>query len=149
VRRPIRRENSKDVTDCFPTAIDIDELLSFLPRLYGAVISPFEETHPGSESNREGVMIMPFPRYTTAVVEFFRLAGKECWSDFRYDPRTAGRSLESEESIANASVAEIRTLLTYCVRGERFCDGHWGAVIQSGKIRLILNRLEQIRTGTP
>jgi hypothetical protein len=26
----------------------------------------------------------------------------------------------------------IKTLLTYCVRGVRFCDGHWESIIQSG-----------------
>ena len=132
----------------FPTAGDIDELVAFLPRLYGAGISPFE-AHSGTESNREGVLTMPFPRYTATVFEFFRLAGKECWCDFGYDPRETAEALESEERIANASLAEVRTLLTYCVRGERFCDGLWGAAIQSGKIRLILNRLGQIRTRMP
>ena len=36
-------------------------------------------------------------------------------------------------------------MLTYCVRGERFCDGFWGSAIESGKIRAILERLKEIQ----
>jgi hypothetical protein len=32
-------------------------------------------------------------------------------------------------------------MLTYCVRGERFCDGHWAAMLESGRVVAILRRL--------
>jgi hypothetical protein len=38
-------------------------------------------------------------------------------------------------------------LLTYCVRGERFCDGHWDAVLRSGRITAILHRLAVLKTS--
>ena len=34
--------------------------------------------------------------------------------------------------------------LAYCVRGEHFCDGHWGAMIEGGQIRRLLLRLAEI-----
>jgi hypothetical protein len=60
-------------------------------------------------------------------------------------PEVADKMIQSDEGIASASLSEIRTMLTFCVRGERFCDGHWGAMIRQGRIAAILNRLEQLR----
>jgi hypothetical protein len=36
-------------------------------------------------------------------------------------------------------------MLTYCVRGERFSDGHWGAMIEAGYVRRLLERLAELR----
>ena len=46
--------------------------------------------------------------------------------------------------IEAASLAEIKTTLTYCVRLERFCEGHWIEVIESAVIKRILERLRII-----
>jgi hypothetical protein len=35
-------------------------------------------------------------------------------------------------------------MLTFCLRGERFCDGHVASVIEAGKIKSILKRLKVI-----
>ncbi|MFN8413162.1 MAG: DUF6508 domain-containing protein [Anaerolineales bacterium] len=37
-------------------------------------------------------------------------------------------------------------MLTFCVRGERFSDGHWGAMIEEGYIRRLLERLIEINS---
>lgn len=54
------------------------------------------------------------------VVEFFRAAGAECWSDFDYIPEEAGRMLRDAAAVGTAKLDQIKTMLTYCVRGERF-----------------------------
>jgi hypothetical protein len=36
-------------------------------------------------------------------------------------------------------------MLTFCVRGERFSDGHWAAMIEKGYIRRVLERLNEIK----
>jgi hypothetical protein len=38
-------------------------------------------------------------------------------------------------------------MLTYCVRGERFSEGHWGAMIEQGHVRRLLERLVEIRAA--
>jgi hypothetical protein len=53
--------------------------------------------------------------------------------------------LEDEARVRRASLDEIKTMLTYCVRGERFCDGHCGEMIEQGHVRRLLERLEEIR----
>jgi len=37
-------------------------------------------------------------------------------------------------------------MLTYCVRGERFGDGDWGAMIEDGHVRRLLERLAEIQS---
>ena len=49
------------------------------------------------------------------------------------------------EKLKAASLSEIKTMLTYCVRGERFSDGHWAAMIEKGYIRRVLERLNEIK----
>jgi hypothetical protein len=37
-------------------------------------------------------------------------------------------------------------MLTFCVRGERFSDGHWAAVIGQRYISRLLERLNEIKS---
>lgn len=53
--------------------------------------------------------------------------------------------LEDENRIRTASPAEIKSILTFCTRGERFSDGHWGGMIEKGYIRRLLERMEVIK----
>jgi uncharacterized protein DUF6508 len=36
-------------------------------------------------------------------------------------------------------------MLTGCVRGERFCDGYWEGILQTGRVVALLRRLEVLR----
>lgn len=51
--------------------------------------------------------------------------------------------------VESADLKQIKTLLNYCVRGERFCDGFWARMIEDGHIRRILERLAEIRATMP
>ena len=92
---------------------------------------------------------MPYPIYEPVVEEFYRLASAGCWMDYGYDPKTAGEMLRDEGSIKTASLEQIKTMLTFCVRGERFSDGHRGAMIEQGYIRRLLERLIEILSEEP
>ena len=52
--------------------------------------------------------------------------------------------LQDEERVKAASLEEIKSMLTFCVRGERFSSGHWGVMISQGYIRRLLERLQEI-----
>jgi len=128
-----------------PTSSEIRELVSFLPRLYGEGFIPIREWGGGTE-NEDGALVMPWPVYEEAVEEFFKVASSEYWTDYGYSPQLAGAMLENYEFVASADLAEIRTMLTYCVRGERFGEGHWGAMIDGGNIRRLLQRLAELES---
>jgi hypothetical protein len=126
-----------------PNEKEIDELVQFLPRLYADGFSPIKKWRGGEKNN--GVITMPWPEYEKDVKDFFHVASKECWCDHQYASKEASKMIESEELIGRASLGELKTMLTFCVRGERFRDGHMAAMVESNKIRRILERLKEMR----
>jgi hypothetical protein len=126
------------------TPEQIEKLLRFLP-LFDKPGRAFVEKWHHNEKTPDGTMMFPFPDYSPDVKNFFRLAAQACWSDLKYEPTVAGAMLRDEDAIGRATMAQIRTMLTYCVRGERFCDGHWEAVLESGRVVALLRRLELLR----
>ena len=122
----------------------MDELLRFL-QLFDNPDREYVRAWGGGEMTEDGSITVPYPIYCDDVYEFYALAGQTHWSDFDYEPRQAGAMLSDKEFIANASIEEIRTMLTYCVRGERFGDGHWAYMLESGRIVALLRRLAVLR----
>lgn len=55
--------------------------------------------------------------------------------------------LADVQRVKRATLAEIKTLLTFCVRGERFSDGFWASMITEGHVRRLLERLRHLRAG--
>jgi hypothetical protein len=127
-----------------PTPAQIDDLLRFLPR-FDVPGRAFIERWGGGKKTEGGAITMPYPVYPEDVLAFYRLAGQPCWSDYDYVPQEAGRMLQDDAVIRRATLAEIVTMLTYCVRGERFGDGHWAAMLESGRIVALLQRLRALR----
>jgi hypothetical protein len=123
----------------------MDELLQFLPR-FEVPNREFVKEWGGGEATPDGKAIqVPYPIYCDDVHEFYRLAGQTHWSDFGYNPREAHTMLSQDAFIATASLDQIKTMLTYCVRGERFADGHWAHMLESGRIVALLRRLAVLR----
>lgn len=127
-----------------PTSRDIARLVAFLPHLCADGFVPVPRWRGGT-TQQDGTITMPWPEYATEVVEFFEAASKDCWCDSAYDPEQAARMLQDHDLVKAATLEQVRTMLTYCVRGERFCDGHWEAMIESGHIRRLLQRLAELR----
>jgi len=123
---------------------EIDALLRYLPQL-SEPGRRFVLRWAGGETDERGAMQFPYPVYADDVVEFFGVAGRRFWSDYSYHPQKAGEMLKDDAFIAQAGLAEIKTMLTYCVRGERFCDGHWGAMLESGRVMALLRWLAELR----
>lgn len=125
-----------------PTLQDIEALIAYLPRLYAEGFSPVIRWEGGKQN--DGSFSLPYPIYDPLVEEFFRLGGGP-WIDYQYNPEQAWETLKDENRIKTASLSQIKTMLTFCVRGERFSDGHWGEMIEKGYIRRLLERLNEIR----
>ena len=124
-----------------PTAQDVWDLQAFLPKLYGDGFVPIKRVH--SEDD-DGVVAFPWPEYEGVVDEFMGCIRRDCWIDCDYVPREEEKLIESEEAIRRATLRQIRAMLTYVLRGERFCDGWWGHMIEGGYVRRILERLAEL-----
>jgi hypothetical protein len=127
------------------TRAKIDELLRFLPLFDVSGRDFFGQSAGGIKTADGEAITTSYPIYPDDVVEFYRLAGQPCWSDYGYEPRQAARMLADETLIRRATLDQIKTMLTYCVRGERFSDGHWGVMLESGKVVALLKRLRVLR----
>ncbi|MBN1136285.1 MAG: hypothetical protein JXM73_06855 [Anaerolineae bacterium] len=139
VRQPCCRTPREPVT-----RQDMDQLLRFLPLFDDPDFQPVE-AWAGGEKTPDGAITMLYPVYAPEVVEFFQLAGQPCWSDYDYDTITAGQMVQHDARITGATLDEIKSMLTYCVRGERFYDGHWEEMLESGRITALLQRLAALR----
>ncbi len=112
----------------------IDALLHFLPG--------FEDPNRQSFTKWESY----YPVYDADVVEFFKLAGHPWWMDRNYQINQAGEMLQDDAVVQAASLDDIKTMLTFCVRGERFSDGHRENLLKNGRVQLLLRRLQVLRT---
>ncbi len=122
----------------------IDELLCFLP-MFEKGGPETEVEFVGGGKTSDGGFILPYALYSPAVIDFFERASNVCWCDFDYQTKNVREMLDSPEAIAHADLEQMKSMLTYCVRGERFCTGHWLALIQSGAITSLLRRLKVLR----
>jgi hypothetical protein len=121
-------------------------LTAYLPRLYAEGFSPIERWG-GGEKLKDGSFTLPYPKYDPLVEEFFRHVSGDGWLDYEYNPEQANAMLKDENAVKTASLPQIQSMLTFCVRGERFSDGHWGHMIEQGYIRWLLERLNEIKSA--
>ena len=126
-----------------PTRQEIEELVAFLPRLYKKGFKPVKRMG-GGKKGKDGIIEIPYPEYNKVVRDFFRVAAGEGWFNPDYLSKDPGRMLQDKNFIKTADLSQIKTMMTFCVRGERFCDGHWASMIESGNIRRLLERLAEI-----
>ena len=127
-----------------PKRKDIRELTGFLPTLYAGGFQP-SGVRGGEREKRDGPVAMPWHEYDDEVLRFTRLIVEQgCWMDPDYAPEAAQEMLDSDTAVEAATLDEIRVLLTYVERGERFCPGWWSKMIEEGHVRRILERLAEI-----
>ena len=125
-----------------PTKVEFAQLLAFLPVFSSPDFGPVRQMHGGEIV--DGAMQFPWPEYRPEVGRFIQAASKECWQDQHYSSEDAALMVAGPDRVESATLEQIRSMLTYCVRGERFCDGHIGEMISSGHLVYILERLWDI-----
>ena len=125
-----------------PTARDIRDLLTYLPKLCADGFVPIKRVHSKDQDGE--IIAFPWAEYDGVVDEFMDCIRRDCWIDYDYVPEEVEKLIESEEAIKRATLRQIRAMLTYVLRGERFCDGWWGHMIEDGYVRRILERLAEL-----
>lgn len=121
----------------------IDELLRFLPifdepdhkKLHARVYAPSDP----NRSREAG------PAYTGEAEGLMRLLAREPWPDRDYLPEQAEEMIQDDRVIATATLVQVRTMLTYAHRIERFCEGGWGRMLMKGRVTALLKRLRDLR----
>ena len=122
----------------------IDELLALLPAFEAEGFTAAKSWTGGETS--PGVHTWQVPIYVDAVRTFIDVASKDFWQDFEYIEKNAGQWLKRPGFIEQAGLEEIKTMLTFIIRGERFCDGHIQGRIEDGHVVALLRRLRRLRS---
>ena len=125
------------------TPEDIEELIAFDDVFYSRDFNPVERTG-GGDRDSNGIIEMPYPIYKEEVTRFKRIISSDKWCDYDYQLLEQQKLIESPSLIDQADLTDIRSLLTYVQRGERFCDGHIASMITSGIVKRIFDRLRTI-----
>ena len=83
------------------------------------------------------------PTYRDDVDQFFRLVGNK-WIT-RHGIMEKGNDLFlNKEKIRNATWNDLKSLLTYCIRMNRFSDSAFDDAISQGIIQLVLLRMKAL-----
>lgn len=127
-----------------PTTAEMDGLIACLPLIYGHGPVVIEERGDGSPEE-PGIFKMSYPVYSDEIQHVFKLAASDAWKDPAYLSKDAPAMLGDPSFIASASIDDIRTMLTQCVRSERFSPGYRAEVVKSGQLKQILERLQVLR----
>jgi len=123
------------------TRHDIDRLLEYLP-----LVASFVDRCPLRDEI--GKFSGFGADYSPELEQLLSELSAPVWSHSRY--RSAGgASFDIPEAVARADLQQIRAMLTFIVRGERFCTGFFGKALREGQLRLILERLRQLRDALP
>lgn len=123
---------------------DMDLLLRFLPLFEAPDYAPVE-AWAGVAGTPEGTITAFCPVYTAAVIEFFALVGRLCWSDEDYDPLTVGIMVLDSRFIARATLDEFKAMLAYCESGGRVHPRNWETLFNAGCVTDLLRRLAVLR----
>ena len=94
----------------------------------------------------DGSFVMPYPDYTDDVRQLFDALGDllSSWGGVDADYMRVSTLARSPDAIAVATPIELRAMLTYLVRGERFCDGFQEGLLEAGYVALMLDRLKEL-----
>ena len=121
------------------TKKEIKELTDFLPLLYDENIELSKSPKKGTTDLGDGFYV-----YHPIVNAFFELASQEHWKDYQYVDNFSEKMIEPGK-IEEASINQIKTIITWCDRTERFVEGHWEDVIKTDIIKRVLSRLKKIK----
>lgn len=122
------------MTSSCPTIQDIESLLTFKTYLdvdYDNLSGCIQED-------------LMYVDYTGWISELMDELIRKPWVDVEYSAERSKQLLEDESLLASASLSDIKMVLTFLVRRDRFSAGSFGMAIESGDMRKIFNRLEVI-----
>jgi O-acetyl-ADP-ribose deacetylase len=123
----------------------IRQVLEFLPI--------FEEGYEGelyewvTFEKQNGVTQMPYVDYSPEVMRFRSALGSAGFIhpyDWMAWQEEASRYLNEFDLLKTADLETLRKLFTLHVRRDRFVEGHFAEMIDTGHIRALLHRLKEL-----
>lgn len=118
------------------TIKDVDDLLAFLPTFNNPTFKP---------SKLVDTVGRTIIAYDSVVILFSELAWQPCWySD--YDLLHINKKLENQNFLEQASIDDIKQMLTYFCCNDKWVDGFKGQLIENGSVKRLLERLKILKS---
>jgi len=129
-----------------------------LNHLY-SYIDYFENLQPGEgytviedKDNQKGVISLPIYKYDPIVSKFEQEVYESGLMDHDYHASLEKAGFfgikDQDDWISKATQPGIWALITFCLRGERFCDGFLAKQLQNKTFAKLLRRLKEIDEET-
>jgi hypothetical protein len=103
--------------------------------------------HRDPWQRRDGVITLtawePSPVVAEFIATLYSIGAIEPFDWGAWQPRAA-EFYEHPGRLDTAGLADLRRLLTFHVRRDRFVDGHLGAMFEEGHIQRILRRIQEL-----
>ena len=124
----------------------VESVLSFREALEHRAKAPIKEWDGGRDPN-SGVLTLPYPKYHADILDFFTALSVllSLWIPDATDYLDISEKFRVDHNaVAVARPDEVKALLTFVLRGEKYCDGFWGTQLSSGSVIALLERLEEL-----
>ena len=98
-------------------------------------------------SNKDGVLTWPYCNFSEELSQFLEVFYESDLPDTNYMGTLELYGVEGgkcAEAIPSANVELLLAILTFYIRGDRFCEGLLDSAIQKGIIADILKRLQEL-----
>ncbi len=122
---------------------DLECLCSFIPYFESKPTCKWDD-----EVQADGVHRMPFPRYDDEMQQFVKTVYDSEFIDTDYfktlELYEIKRPPETIQYLESAPLPLVCAVLTWYIRGERFCNGLWCEAIENSAFLTILQRLKAL-----
>lgn len=129
----------------WPSRADAEEVVALLPIIEAHAWRAVIRRTQGVRADGS-FFDSPYGVTAPEVGQLVDLFGAPNWTDSAYQPTAALAQLRDPAVVAQASLAQVRTLATVFVRGEHFCEGFWAGEFENGNIQRVLRRLQTLLT---
>lgn len=104
----------------------------------------FQNVRPKASAQTNHVIDLAGPDYSEAFNRFRMEICTPFWTDKSYSRHACAKRLRSQKMVEKCTLADLRKLLTYCWRSDRFCTGFLEAKVTDGSICRLVARLSKI-----
>ena len=141
--------NSESIDLGLITPVCVDTVTSFIPVL-SSIAANDVARWPEGRTEDGSLQLSLEPLYHPAVQALMHSFNENHFVqpfDWVHWQSTADTFHRDPNLLAQASLETCIELITLHVRKDRFCGGHFGAMVRSGHITAILRRLSELRAS--
>ncbi|MDZ7723444.1 MAG: DUF6508 domain-containing protein [candidate division KSB1 bacterium] len=124
-----------------PKQSQIDKVTAYLEN-FKDTQQPFME----NKKDNRGLTLKNAYQYRKDVREFFALLQESEWDYLDYLSPEIREFIKYPDKIQFATLKQIKGILTYCLKGERYVEGHRNVMLKRGVVQEALKRLKNLDT---